>query len=131
MMDDRYEWQEDGSLLGQDEFLMWREWLDLRVHWHLEFWHGQRDAAYVPEDELWKCRYCAFADLCPQVKALNLQIEPKKNDEEPPKPSPPKIVDQISQEPPKPSPPKKVVQKSQEPIGSQGIMKYFKKNTPS
>ncbi|KAG0554262.1 hypothetical protein KC19_12G077600 [Ceratodon purpureus] len=74
----RYEWQADRSLLGQDEFDIEREWLDLRIGWHLEFWHGLREPAYVPEDETWKCRYCAFAELCPLVEALNIRIEPKQ-----------------------------------------------------
>lgn len=76
----RYEWQADRSLLGQDEFDIEREWLDLRIGWHLEFWHGLREPAYVPEDETWKCRYCAFAELCPAVQALSLGNEPKKED---------------------------------------------------
>jgi hypothetical protein len=74
----RYEWQAYRSLLGQDEFYIEREWLDLRIGWHLEFWHGLREPAYVPEDETWKCRYCAFAELCPAVQALSLETEPKK-----------------------------------------------------
>ncbi|KAG0585270.1 hypothetical protein KC19_3G272100 [Ceratodon purpureus] len=74
----RYEWQADRSLLGQDEFDIEREWLDLRIAWHLEFWHGLREPAYVPEDETWKCRYCAFAELCPLVEALNIRIEPRQ-----------------------------------------------------
>lgn len=73
----RYEWQADRSLLGQDEFDIEREWLDLRINWHLEFWHGLREPAYVPEDETWKCRYCTFAELCPAVQALSLGNEPK------------------------------------------------------
>lgn len=77
----RYEWQADRSLLGQDEFYIEREWLDLRIGWHLEFWHGLREPAYVPEDETWKCRYCAFAELCPAVQALSLGTEPKKVDQ--------------------------------------------------
>lgn len=74
----RYEWQADRSLLGQDEFDIEREWLDLRVGWHLEFWHGLREPAYVPEDETWKCRYCTFSELCPAVQALSLGSEPKQ-----------------------------------------------------
>lgn len=77
----RYEWQADRSLLGQDEFDIEREWLDLRIGWHLEFWHGLREPAYVPEDETWKCRYCTFAELCPAVQALSLGNEPKKEDQ--------------------------------------------------
>lgn len=78
----RYEWQANRTLLGQDEFDIEREWLDLRIGWHLEFWHGFREPAYVPEDETWKCRYCAFAELCPAVQALSLgSNEPKKEDE--------------------------------------------------
>ncbi|KAG0563073.1 hypothetical protein KC19_8G003100 [Ceratodon purpureus] len=77
----RYEWQAYRSLLGQDEFDIEREWLDLRIGWHLEFWHGLREPAYVPDDETWKCRYCAFAELCPAVEALNLGTEAKREDE--------------------------------------------------
>jgi exonuclease V len=102
----RYEWQADRSLLGQDEFDIEREWLDLRIGWHLEFWHGLREPAYVPEDETWKCRYCAFAELCPAVQALNLGNEPNK-------------VDQNTES-----------QKPQEDtVPKSGLLKYFKKDT--
>ncbi|CAM6083918.1 unnamed protein product [Calypogeia fissa] len=60
----RYEWQEDHSLLGEDEFLYEHDWLMDRWNWHSEFWSGNRVASFVPEDEAWKCRYCSFAKVC-------------------------------------------------------------------
>lgn len=63
-MFDRYEWQEDHSLLGEDEFLYEHDWLMDRWVWHSEFWSGNRVASSVPEDEAWKCRYCSFANVC-------------------------------------------------------------------
>lgn len=60
----RYEWQEDQSLLGEDEFLYEHDWLMDRWAWHSDFWSGRRAASYVPDDEAWKCRYCSFASVC-------------------------------------------------------------------
>ncbi|KAL1361651.1 hypothetical protein HN51_009992 [Arachis hypogaea] len=60
----RYEYQEDKSLLAEDKFEYDSEWLKNQIQSCLEFWHGQREASYAPEDERWKCRYCQFARDC-------------------------------------------------------------------
>eukprot|EP00897_Mesotaenium_endlicherianum_P007552 jgi/Mesen1/6825/ME000035S06200 len=68
----RYEWQADRSLLGQDEFPHEPEWAAERLQWHLGYWQGLRAAEHVPEDELWKCRFCSFAASCSTGSAVQL-----------------------------------------------------------
>ncbi|KAF8395226.1 hypothetical protein HHK36_019168 [Tetracentron sinense] len=61
----RYEFQEDHSLLGEDEFTYDSVWLKKQLQCGLEFWSGEREANYVPEEERWKCQFCKFASMCP------------------------------------------------------------------
>lgn len=61
----RYEYQKDHSLLGEERFAYDSEWLRIQIQGCLEFWIGERDAAYPPEDERWKCQYCQYASVCP------------------------------------------------------------------
>ncbi|CAI9105167.1 OLC1v1004029C1 [Oldenlandia corymbosa var. corymbosa] len=61
----RYELQEDQSLIGEDQFEYDGDWLDSQLTSCLEFWRGERDPHYAPEEERWKCRFCKFSSLCP------------------------------------------------------------------
>lgn len=61
----RYEFQKDNSLLGEDQFAFDSDWLKTQLHGCLEFWLGEREACYTPEEERWKCRFCQFASICP------------------------------------------------------------------
>ncbi len=61
----RYEWQEDRSHLGTDEFSHSPQWLRFQVKSSLDYWYGQRAARGVPRSERWKCRFCDFQDQCP------------------------------------------------------------------
>ncbi|MCI17525.1 exonuclease V chloroplastic-like, partial [Trifolium medium] len=61
----RYEYQKDHSLLCEDKFTYDSEWLKNQIRSCLEFWLGEREAAYVHEEERWKCRFCQYATVCP------------------------------------------------------------------
>ena len=61
----RYEWQEDRSHLGNDEFTFRPQWLNFQVQSSLDYWHGQRKARGVSNSERWKCRFCEFRNNCP------------------------------------------------------------------
>ncbi|XP_007015476.2 PREDICTED: exonuclease V, chloroplastic [Theobroma cacao] len=61
----RYELQKDQSVLGEDQFAYDPDWLKKQIQGSLEFWLGEREASYTPEEERWKCRYCQFASVCP------------------------------------------------------------------
>jgi exonuclease V len=61
----RYEFQKDNSLLGEDQFAFDSDWLKNQIQGCLEFWLGEREACYTPEEERWKCRFCQFASICP------------------------------------------------------------------
>ncbi|KAK2433983.1 exonuclease V, chloroplastic [Trifolium repens] len=61
----RYEYQKDHSLLCEDKFTYDSEWLNNQIGSCLEFWLGEREAAYVHEEERWKCRFCQYATVCP------------------------------------------------------------------
>ncbi|XP_059626747.1 exonuclease V, chloroplastic-like [Cornus florida] len=61
----RYEFQEDQSLLGEDQFAYDSDWLNGQIQCSLEFWQGERKANYTPEEERWKCKFCEFAEVCP------------------------------------------------------------------
>ncbi|MED6159770.1 hypothetical protein PIB30_045297 [Stylosanthes scabra] len=73
----RYEYQADKSLLVEDKFEYDCEWLKDQIRSSLEFWQGQREANYAPEDERWKCRFCQFAADCPGYAE---SITPKEED---------------------------------------------------
>ncbi|KAL5544105.1 hypothetical protein UlMin_007889 [Ulmus minor] len=62
----RYESQQDNSLLSEYQFAYDLAWLHNQIHGCLEFWRGQREANYTPEEERWKCRYCQYAYICPE-----------------------------------------------------------------
>ncbi|KAL5551613.1 hypothetical protein UlMin_001789 [Ulmus minor] len=68
----RYESQQDNSLLGEDQFAYDLAWLQNQIHGCLEFWRGQREANYTPEEERWKCRYCQYASICPTNANLDV-----------------------------------------------------------
>ncbi|KAK7262357.1 hypothetical protein RJT34_29926 [Clitoria ternatea] len=61
----RYEYQKDHSLLGEDKFVYDSEWLKNQIRCCVEFWLGEREATYTPEEERWKCRFCQFGAVCP------------------------------------------------------------------
>ncbi|KAL1558582.1 exonuclease V, chloroplastic [Salvia divinorum] len=61
----RYELQEDHSLLGEDEFVYDPDLVKDQIKSCLEFWLGKREASYPPMEELWKCKFCKFASVCP------------------------------------------------------------------
>ncbi|XP_022752455.1 exonuclease V, chloroplastic-like isoform X2 [Durio zibethinus] len=61
----RYELQKDQSVLGEDQFAYDPDWLKRQIQGSLEFWLGEREASYTPEEERWKCRHCQFASICP------------------------------------------------------------------
>ncbi|KAB2042387.1 hypothetical protein ERO13_D02G184700v2 [Gossypium hirsutum] len=60
----RYELQKDQSVLGEDEFAYNPDWLKRQIQSNLEFWLGEREASYTPQEERWKCRHCQFASIC-------------------------------------------------------------------
>ena len=64
LMSVRYEWQQDHSLLGVDQFPYQEHWLQQKIKASLPFWRGQRDAQGLQSNEGWKCRYCQFAEQC-------------------------------------------------------------------
>ncbi|KAG6619850.1 hypothetical protein I3843_13G093400 [Carya illinoinensis] len=61
----RYEFQKDNSLIGEDQFAFDPDWFKNQIHGCLEFWLGEREACYTPEEERWKCRFCQFTSICP------------------------------------------------------------------
>jgi len=65
LLSSRYEFQKDNSLLGEDQFAFDSDWLKNQIQGCLEFWLGEREACYTPEEERWKCRFCQFASICP------------------------------------------------------------------
>ncbi|KAK4606176.1 hypothetical protein RGQ29_000443 [Quercus rubra] len=72
----RYEFQKDNSLLGEDHFAFDSDWLKNQIHGCLEFWLGEREACYTPEEERWKCRFCQFASICPTNNGLDSTPSP-------------------------------------------------------
>ncbi|GAV62081.1 Morph_protein1 domain-containing protein [Cephalotus follicularis] len=76
----RYELQKDSSLLGEDEFTYDFDWTKSQIHSCLEFWLGEREASYAPEEERWKCRFCQFASVCPaDPNSATKSTPPKAN----------------------------------------------------
>ncbi|GAB2286868.1 hypothetical protein Dimus_021257 [Dionaea muscipula] len=67
----RYELQQDNSLLGEDQFAYDIGWLKTKIQHCLEFWTGERESGYVPEEERWKCRFCQFASVCPSPSPID------------------------------------------------------------
>ncbi|XP_062015836.1 exonuclease V, chloroplastic-like [Rosa rugosa] len=61
----RYELQKDHSLIGEDKFSYDSDWVEKQIQFSLEFWLGEREASYTPEEERWKCNFCQFASTCP------------------------------------------------------------------
>lgn len=61
----RYECQQDNSVIGEDQFTHDSDWLKKQINGSLEFWRGEREARFTPEEERWKCRVCQFASICP------------------------------------------------------------------
>ncbi|EXB98569.1 hypothetical protein L484_014413 [Morus notabilis] len=73
----RYECQQDNSVLGEDQFTHDSDWLKKQINGSLEFWRGEREARFTPEEERWKCRVCQFASVCPAN--ANLETTGLKN----------------------------------------------------
>ncbi|KAM7522309.1 hypothetical protein LguiA_012211 [Lonicera macranthoides] len=71
----RYEFQKDQSLIGEDEFEYDSSWVTGQITNCLEFWHGEREASYAPEEERWKCNHCKYASVCP----INANTEAKES----------------------------------------------------
>ncbi|ESW04174.1 hypothetical protein PHAVU_011G072700 [Phaseolus vulgaris] len=76
----RYEYQKDHSLLGEDKFTYDHDWLKDQIRSCLEFWLGDQEATYTPEEERWKCRYCQFAAICPAYNDGKGTMAPNSND---------------------------------------------------
>ena len=76
LLSSRYEFQKDNSLLGEDHFAFDSDWLKNQIHGCLEFWLGEREACYTPEEERWKCRFCQFASICPTNNGLDSTPSP-------------------------------------------------------
>ncbi|CAJ1979349.1 unnamed protein product [Sphenostylis stenocarpa] len=74
----RYEYQKDHSLLGEDKFAYDHDWLKNQIRLCLEFWLGEQEATYTPEEERWKCRYCQFGAVCPAYNDSEGTKAPKK-----------------------------------------------------
>ncbi|TXG73896.1 hypothetical protein EZV62_002475 [Acer yangbiense] len=74
----RYEFQNDQSLLGEVEFAYDHDWLKSRIQGCLEFWRGEREASYIPDEERWKCKYCRFASVCPAIGKPESSRSPSK-----------------------------------------------------
>ncbi|XP_074303486.1 exonuclease V, chloroplastic [Silene latifolia] len=75
----RYELQDDNSLIAEDEFSYDDDWLNGQISSSLEFWQGQREAKYVLENEVWKCRFCQFARYCPSQTDANSETNFQTN----------------------------------------------------
>lgn len=75
----RYEYQKDHSLLGEVKFAYDRDWLKNQLRSCLEFWLGEQEATYTPEEERWKCQYCQFARVCPAYTNSKGTESPKRN----------------------------------------------------
>nr|GEX14912.1 exonuclease V, chloroplastic [Tanacetum cinerariifolium] len=61
----RYEYQQDQSLIGENEYLYDYDWVTHQIRSSIEFWKGEREASYALENERWKCRHCMYASRCP------------------------------------------------------------------
>ncbi|KVI07968.1 Exonuclease V [Cynara cardunculus var. scolymus] len=61
----RYEYQKDQSLISENQFLYKSNWVTDQIRSSLEFWKGDREASYTPQDERWKCNHCKYASRCP------------------------------------------------------------------
>ncbi|XP_076891653.1 exonuclease V, chloroplastic-like [Bidens hawaiensis] len=61
----RYEYQEDQSLIGENQYLYDSDWVTDKIRSSLELWKGEREANYAPENERWKCKHCMYAPRCP------------------------------------------------------------------
>ncbi|KAE8038895.1 hypothetical protein FH972_011363 [Carpinus fangiana] len=70
----RYEFQKDNSLLGEDQFAFDSDLLKNQLQGCLEFWLGEREACYTPEEERWKCRFCQFVSICPAAATSDPDI---------------------------------------------------------
>ncbi|XP_027086622.1 exonuclease V, chloroplastic isoform X1 [Coffea arabica] len=67
----RYEYQEDQSLIGEDQFAYDADWLNNQLKSCLEFWRGEREPSYAAEEERWKCNFCSFYSQCPANSKLD------------------------------------------------------------
>ncbi|KAL2328652.1 hypothetical protein Fmac_022079 [Flemingia macrophylla] len=76
----RYEYQKDHSLLGEDKFEYDFDWVKNQIHSCLEFWLGEREATFIPEEERWKCGFCQFRTVCPVYTYSKGAVSPKSND---------------------------------------------------
>ncbi|KAF5744681.1 hypothetical protein HS088_TW07G00258 [Tripterygium wilfordii] len=74
----RYELQKDNSVLAEDHFTYDPDWLKSQLQRCLEFWLGEREASFVPEEEQWKCHYCQFAYMCPATSKPDSMPSPEK-----------------------------------------------------
>lgn len=75
----RYEFQKDESVLGEDRFPHDPIWLKKQIQVCLEFWLGEREASYTPEEERWKCRFCRYASVCPTNANLDSRTSSPTN----------------------------------------------------
>ncbi|OAY37964.1 exonuclease V, chloroplastic isoform X2 [Manihot esculenta] len=74
----RYELQKDNSVIGEDQFAYDPDWLNSQIQGFVEFWLGEREASFTPEEERWKCRFCQFASVCP-VNTISGASSPVKS----------------------------------------------------
>lgn len=78
MLWSRYELQKDNSVIGEDQFAYDPDWLNSQIQGFVEFWLGEREASFTPEEERWKCRFCQFASVCP-VNTISGASSPVKS----------------------------------------------------
>lgn len=70
----RYEYQKDQSLISENEFSYESDWVTDQIRSSLEFWKGDREASYAPEDERWKCKHCKYASRCPVQNTVSEEV---------------------------------------------------------
>lgn len=71
----RYEYQKDQNLIGENQYLYDSDWVTYQIQSSLEFWKGERKAKYVAENERWKCKHCTYASRCPVNTTCDTTIQ--------------------------------------------------------
>jgi len=80
----RYEHQGSKECIGTDTFDYSERWMVQDVSYFLEYWAGVREPQGVRADEAWKCRSCAYNDICKKSPLEARKVEGKqKSDERP------------------------------------------------
>jgi exonuclease V len=66
-----YEFQEDGSLIGKDEFSFDSKTFWENIDFCEGFWIGERKAMPVGEYNSWKCNYCEYRQDCQKFQEFS------------------------------------------------------------